>query len=226
MPELQERTTPVTVRISSTSGRLVVKANGSAPVSFDGRAEITHTDGVVTIDGGSGSLGVSVPEGADVFIGSISGRVDVTGRAGDVAVVTTSGRVRVEAARSVDVRTKSGRVEVGEVELECCARSTSGRVVVERCGSADLASRSGQIRAGNVHGPVGAHCVSGRISIGLATAADVTAETLSGRIEISVPAGVRVHRTSTVPPIEPRPADTDCVVAARSGSGRVEITTR
>jgi DUF4097 and DUF4098 domain-containing protein YvlB len=226
MPELQERTTPVTVRISSTSGRLRVDAAGTGPVSFEGRAEITQADDVVTIDGGRGSLLVTVPEGADVFIGSTSGRVEVAGRAGDVAVVSKSGRISIQEARSIDARTKSGRVEIGRVEGDCCVRSASGRVVVGRCGSADLASMSGRIRADDVHGPANAHCVSGRISIGLAEAADVSAETVSGRIEISVPAGVRVHRTSTIPPPGPRPEGTDCTVAARSGSGRVVISTR
>lgn len=226
MPDVQERTTPATVRISSTSGRLRIRAAGSEPVSFRGRAEITHDGDVATIDGGTGSLTVTVPEGADLFVGSTSGRVEVTGRAGAVAVVAASGRVSIEAARSVDVRSKSGRVEIGHVEGECCARSSSGRVVVERCGTADLASKSGRIRAEEVHGPAKAHCVAGRIDIVLAEAADVTAETMSGRIDVSVPAGVRVHRTATIPPPGPRPDDTDCTIAARSRSGRVVISRR
>ena len=220
------RTTPATVRISSTSGRLRITAVGTEPVAVDGRAELADEDGIVTIDGGSDRLAVTVPEGSDVFVGSISGRVEVFGRAGDVAVVSQSGRVSVEAARSADVRSATGRVEIGTVEGECCARSTSGRVVVESCGTADLASVSGLVRADDVRGPATAHCVSGRVSIALAVAADVSAETVSGRIHISVPEGVRVHRTSTIGGDAARPPNTDCTVAARSGSGRIEISTR
>jgi DUF4097 and DUF4098 domain-containing protein YvlB len=224
MAELQERIT--TVRISSTSGRLRIVAEGDAPIAFEGRADVAHDDGVVTIDAGSGSLLVTVPEGSDLIVGATSGRVDVTGRAGNVAIVTGSGRVTIDSAGAADVRTGSGRVEIGSVDGECRVRSFSGRVVIRRCGRADVAGGSGQIRLEDVHGQAAAHCVSGRITIALASAADVTAETVSGRIDVSLPHGVRVHRVTSIGDPGLRPPDTDCTVAARSGSGRITISSR
>jgi DUF4097 and DUF4098 domain-containing protein YvlB len=226
MAELLERTTPATVRISSTGGRLTIVAEGDGPVAFDGRAQITHVDGVATIDAGSNSVRVTVPEGADLMVGATSGRIEITGRAGDVAIVGRSGRVSLESATSVDVRSSSGRVEIGHVAGDCCVRSSSGRVVVGSCGSADVAAKSGLVRVKEAHGPARVHCVSGRITVNLAIAADVAAETVSGRIEVSVPAGVRVHRTSTIDDPTPRPPGTDCTVAARSVTGRVVVTSR
>jgi DUF4097 and DUF4098 domain-containing protein YvlB len=224
MAEIQERIT--TVRISSTSGRLRIIAQGDAPIALEGRAEVTRDEGLVTIDAGSGRLLVTVPEGSDLVVGATSGRVDVTGRVGNIAVVTGSGRVTIDSAATADVRTGSGRVEIGSVDGECRVRSSSGRVVIRRCGRADVAGESGQIQLEDVHGPATAHCVSGRITVALASAADVTAETVSGRIDVSLPHGVRVHRVTSIADLEHRPADTDCTVAARSGSGRITVSSR
>ena len=69
-----------------------------------------------TVETSSSAVEVRVPEGTDLVIGTTSGKVTVEGRVGAVAVVTSSGRVSIDHARSVDARTKSGRVHVGYAE--------------------------------------------------------------------------------------------------------------
>jgi hypothetical protein len=123
------------IRIAGGSGRVRVRAIADLDeVSIDGAAVVV--DGTeVTVDGGSSRVEVRMPEGLDLVIGTSSGRVDMIGRAGTVAVVTKSGRVSIDEAEAVDVRAGSARVDIGDVVGECrvvgaVARSRS--VAVER----------------------------------------------------------------------------------------------
>jgi hypothetical protein len=151
----------------------------------------------MTIDGDSSAVEVRVPEGTDLVIGTTSGKVTVEGRVGAVSVLTTSGRISIDQARSLDARTKSGRVDVGHAEGVCRIVSASGRVTVDRCGSADAASGSGRVVLADAHGHVRATSTSGKVSVAVAGAHDVEAETVSGRIEVSYPDGVRPHVVSS-----------------------------
>ena len=207
-----------TVRIFSGSHRCKVEAGGAGSISVDGPAEVEHDADGYTVDDVRGQLNVSVPEGTDVVIGSSSGRIEVTGRAGSVSATSESGRVDVESARSVDARTASSRIEIGDVDAECRVRTQTGRVVVGRCGSAEIATTSSRIDLRSVGGPARAHTVSGRVEVLMSDAADVDAETVSGKIEISLPEGTIVHRPEPGDPT-PRPDDADCTVVARSTTG-------
>jgi DUF4097 and DUF4098 domain-containing protein YvlB len=104
--------------------------------------------------------------------------------------------------------------------------STSGRIDIERSGGADVTTTSGRIALGDVTGPVRAHCASGRIQIHMAEPHDVDAETVSGRIDISLPAGTRARIDTPGAGAVSTAADDDCVVVARSGSGRIVVSTR
>jgi hypothetical protein len=180
----------------------------------------------MTIDGRSSAVEVRVPEGTDLVIGTTSGRVIVEGRVGAISVVTASGRISIDHARSVDARTKSGRVHVGHAEGVCRIVSASGRVTVDRCGSADATSRSGRVVLADAHGPVRATSTSGRVSVAVAGAHDVEAETVSGRIEVSYPVGVRPLVVSPDADVARATQAHDCTVVARSGSGRVVVSDR
>lgn len=212
------------MRISSTDHRVEVVAEERGDVAVEGRAHVAKTGATWTVDRVRGRVTVRMPIGSDVVVGTTSGRVEVRGRAGDVAVVTESGRIEIEHARSVDARSDSSRVEVGRVDGTCRVRSVAGRVAVRSCGDADVATRSGRIELPDVHGTVRSHCVSGRIEVGLASAHDVDAETVSGRVSVSLPAGVRAHR----PDIDDGSlaVDADCTILARSVSGRVEVSSQ
>jgi DUF4097 and DUF4098 domain-containing protein YvlB len=214
------------VRISTTSGSVRVTAEPDRTEVWSSSPTMSVEESV-TIDGGSSKVEVRVPEGTDLVIGTISGKVTVDGRVGAVSVLTTSGRICVDHAVSVDARSTSGRVEVAHSDGECRVMSTSGRVQVGRCGAADAASGSGRIVLADAHGPVRANCTSGRITVSMAGAHDVDAETVSGRVEISFPAGVRPLVVSSVAAAAAEAGQQhDCNVIARSGSSRVTVSNR
>lgn len=189
----------------------------------EGDAQVRHEARRLSLDDVRSRLQLRVPEGTDLQVGTTSGRVEIRGRAGHVAVTTESGRVEVDHAESVDVRTASGRVEVTYASGEVRIRSTNGRVEVRRCGPADVTTESGRIRLAEAHGAVRAHCVTGRIAITMTGAEDVQADTVSGRVEVTLPSGCRPFRPDGADaPSEP-PEGYDCTVVARSVSGRVSV---
>jgi hypothetical protein len=104
--------------------------------------------------------------------------------------------------------------------------SASGRVDVDRCGSADATTRSGKVVLGGAHGPVRATSASGKVRVAVAGAHDVEAETVSGRIEVSYPVGVRPLVVSPDTDVAAAMQGHDCTVVARSGSGRVVVSPR
>jgi hypothetical protein len=217
---------PTAVRISAGVHRVEVAAAEGATFRVDGPAHVADVDGVVTVSDVSGRLRVFVGADTEVLIGTTSGRVGVSGPIGHVAIVTESGRVDVESAASADIRSETARVEVGDVTGSCRIRSTSGRVEVRSCGSAEVSADSGQIEMWQVSGEVDAHSVSGRIELSMATANDVRAETVSGRITVSLPKGTVAHRPTAAADRSPRPPGCDCTVVARSTTGKVVVTAR
>ncbi len=215
---------PTVVRVSTKSGAIHVYGEAGRTECW---SSVTPNEGSpTTICGGSSKVEVRVPEGTDLVIGSTSGKVTVEGRVGTVSVLTNSGRISVADAVSVDARSTSGRVEVGRADGVCRVVSTSGKVEVGRCGAADAASGSGRIALDEAHGPVRASCTSGKITVTVAGAHDVDAETVSGRIEVSYPADVQPLVASSAAEVAAATPGHDCTVVARSGSGRVVVTSR
>lgn len=211
------------VRIAAGSGRVRViagdhafRVDGEAEVRIDGRQATVETTRRVT---------VYLPTGTDIVVGATSGRVDVQGAAGVVAVASESGSVTIDRAEAVDVRTTSGRVTVGRCQGECRVASSSARVTVDHCGAADVSTTSGRIDVRDAEGLVRAHCVSGRIEIEMDGPHDAEAETVSGRVQITYPPGVR-FRQSDQGGAEPAESDVACTVRARSVSGRVSVSNR
>lgn len=212
------------VRIAST-GRVDVAAEERDEVEVRGDADVTLAGNTTTITAGSGRLSIKVPVGVDLVIGSTSGRVAVAGHVGELSVVTESGRVVIEQAQSADVRSKSGRVDIGQSDGDCRVRSQSGKVSVASCQRANVATESGSISLRDVSGEVRAHCTSGRIDIEMATANDIDAETVTGRITVSFPSEIRAFHTE-IAADQPAPSNADCTVFARSVTGRVDVGNR
>lgn len=212
-----------TIRIAGGSGRVRVRAVADlGEVSVDGAA--ADVDGAeMTIDGGSSTVELRVPEGIDLVIGTSSGRVETFGRLGSVAVVTNSGKVSIDEAEVVDIRVDSAKVEVAVVTGDCRVVGGSGQVTIGRCGSAHIATRSGRITMRAVHGRAQVHASSGKIDVTMATPSDVDAETVSGRITITMPAAARVRVETPTSATVAVDGEHDCVVTARSGSGRVVV---
>jgi DUF4097 and DUF4098 domain-containing protein YvlB len=195
MPVMEPPTieTPVRLRISATSGRVTVIAEPRDDVVVDrgGSAEAS-ADGAVEVRAGrSSSVVVRCPPGADVIVGTRSGRVELQGRFGAVSVTSQSGSIRVGAAASADLRTVSGSVELEECDGRCRVSNTSGRITVGTTDEAELSTVSGSVGVEAASGTVEVRSVSGKVSIVSAARAPVRARTVSGSITISLPAGVR-----------------------------------
>ena len=212
------------VRMSATDGRVTVVAEDRGDVLVRGDATLQHDASTATVKAGAGRVEIRVPSGVDLVVGSESGRVEVKGPLGVVAVVTESGRITVEQAAAVDVRTSSGAVAIGRVEGYSRVRTDSGRVTVDETAGADVATKSGRIDLRSVSGPTTAHCVSGRIDLRLDAAADVEAETVSGRITVHVAEGVRARSVTGPLAADLERHGTDCTIATRAVSGRVSVT--
>ncbi len=224
MTPAHESDSPHSVRISSAGHRLRIVAEPRPDVLVEGDATVRSDGSCTTIDSVRDRIVVRVPVGADLVIGTRSGRVDVDGPVGRIAVVSSSGRISVADATSVDIRTKSARVDVGRTSDECCVRTSSGRVEVGACGSADVTTTSGRIVLQAASGPVRAHCVSGRVEVGLMAPEPVDAETVSGRIQVTVPRGVVVHTDNDHSLLTAWPSGAESSVSARTVTGRVDVS--
>lgn len=214
------------VRVTTTSGAVTVTADADVHAVVAAGLPIALDGETVTIESASKRIDLRVPEGMDLVIGTSSGRVRVLGRAGVVAVVTASGKVEIVDAESVDVRTRSGRVTIGRAAGHARVVSSSGRIDIDHSGEVDVTTTSGRIVLRDVAGTARAHCASGKVEITMAEPHDVDAETVSGRISISLPAGVRARIDTPTAGSIAVSGEHDCVVTARSGSGRVDVSNR
>jgi DUF4097 and DUF4098 domain-containing protein YvlB len=181
---------PLRLTIAARSGSIRLRSGPGSTVEAPGARVHTEADGSVRIDSPSRNLEVTCPEGADVILGTASGKVRLTGRFGDVRVTSASGSVKVEAVASLDVRLRSGSVSVESCIGDCHVVSTSGRIEIERAGRVDVGGKSGSITVGACAGGR-VHTTSGHIEVGLDRAADLEVRAVSSSIEVDVPMGVK-----------------------------------
>lgn len=212
------------LEIATRSGRVVVWARPIARAEvLDGDARI-EADGVVR-SGASGRVEIACPEGSDVMIGSSSGRVECHGPLGRVAVTGSSGRISIDDAREIEVRTASGRVLIGRCTETCRVVVTSGAVEIDAAGAVVVTVESGRLEVGQV-GDALVRSGSGGVVLGVDGTGTVDVSTLSGRVSIAVPAGVQpdlhlVTRSGRIrSDVEPG-ADGRVAVESHSGSIRV-----
>jgi DUF4097 and DUF4098 domain-containing protein YvlB len=181
------------LHVSSRSGRVRIRATAGASLEVEGGKVEHHPDGVVRITGsklGSQKVEVRCPAGCDVIVGTESGAVETRGELRDVRVTTRSGKITIEHARDVDVRTSSGTVEVGECTGTCRVVTKSSNVRVDRADQLECSSASGRVDVGQVRDAV-VRTMSGRVWVATDAAGRVEVRTLSGTVEIEVPAGAR-----------------------------------
>lgn len=115
---------------------------------------------------------IVVPEGIPVTGKLDSGRADIAG-VSSVDITVDSGQVEVRnVPGAVKVKADSGRVELADIGQDVTVNASSGSIKGERLG-----------------GNVDVRADSGRIELTLVKAADITAQSDSGSIEVTVPAG-------------------------------------
>jgi DUF4097 and DUF4098 domain-containing protein YvlB len=217
--------------VTSRSGRVEVSAEPRADIEVEGarRAELERDEGGehLLVSGTNEHIVVRCPIATDIVIGTLSGRVELTGRLGAVRITTSSGQVKVAEAASVDVRTRSGTLRVSRCEGAVRAQSTSARVDIEEAAQLDAETASGAITVGSIDDAT-VRSTSGRVELGFNGSGSIAARTVSGRVEISVPAGVHpemaLHAVSgRIDSIEP---GHDGTVAVDTVSGRIRVRTR
>lgn len=141
----------------------------------------------------SAELEIKVPRGAEVEVESLSADVAVSGVSAEVEAEVVSGNVRVEGPVSaVELEVVSGDVLVanpGKLKIE----AVSGDVTVQGLsGPGSIESVSGDIKLDGTLGDSEIEAVSGDIQFqgGLAPGARVSINSLSGVVDLMLPADV------------------------------------
>ncbi len=237
-PVADSESSAARISVTSRSGRVEVFAEDRADLEVEGAAragsERDDAGEQVVVESTHEHVVVRCPQGTEVSVGTLSGRVVMTGELGSVRITTSSGRVDVGATTSLDVRTRSGRIGAGPCRGVIRARSTSGRVIVESADQCDVTTTSGTIVVGPVHEAT-VRSTSGRVELALERGGSVAARTVSGRVEVTVVAGVepelRLRSISgriTFPPESETVAASDRVgtIGVDTISGRIKVTHR
>jgi DUF4097 and DUF4098 domain-containing protein YvlB len=150
--------------------RIVVELKGKK--SFG----ITISIGDFSFSQGGGGLRVRarVPHGSTTNLSTASADMKLSGR-----------------VHSLDVKTASGDLVVnGDIEREATVKTVSGDVRLERVGGElRVQSVSGDVTAQSVGGSIVSKSVSGDFRVESAREGHVTAQSVSGDIELGVPAG-------------------------------------
>ncbi|RJQ84760.1 DUF4097 family beta strand repeat-containing protein [Amycolatopsis panacis] len=145
--------------------------------------QVITGSGTTTIGGGGGGGGglrlvATVPPGSRVTLTGRSPVLTTTGPLAQVRAETVSGRVAITAADVVEARTTSGAIRIGAAR-EVWARSVSGAVRVrELAGHASVKTTSGAVEVTAV------------------ADSTVTAQTVSGAIDLSAPRGVEIDAST------------------------------
>lgn len=216
------------VRVSASSGSVRVTAEPRTDVTVDrGGVIVPTTDGAIEVRAGrpSDAVDVRCPAGSDVVIGTRSGGVELSGRFGAVGVTSQSGSIRVATVAEADLRTVSGVVEVGACDGRCRVSTTSGRITVGATGDTEISTTSGSVRVDAAAGTVQVRSVSGTVAVASSAQGPVSVSTVSGRITISLPPGVRPRvRSSGRGKVRSRvePGD-DVVIDVANVSGTVDL---
>lgn len=180
------------VHITTRSGNVRVEVTPGVELSVIGGTTERRDDGSIHVRRApsSSKIEVQCAPGTDVTVGTVSGKVEILGAMGTVRVATVSGKIHVADAARIDVRTKSGKIEIGSCRGECRIMTKSSAVHVGNAERATVAAISGvvlleRVRAADVK------TVSGKVLLGSTGGERVCVHTVSGKVEIRVPAATR-----------------------------------
>lgn len=224
----------VRIRLNSRSGAVDVVCEARSDLEVEDavgrRISVELVEQQVTVSGrGSSRLAIRCPAGTDLVIGSLSGSIEVRGRAGSVVVSSASGGISLDEALSADLRTMSGRIAIRSVTGQLRAKSASGSASADHAGRADIATVSGSVNLVDVKGEIRVHSVSGDVEVAGAGRDPVTVKTMSGGVTIRLPKEARPNPRFRHMSGHPRcdlVTGTDCEVAVSTMSGRVEVVAR
>lgn len=219
---------PPVIRVSGRSSQVAVHAvrPPDSGVEVDGARLERLPDGTFEVSHPTSRIDVRCPVGSSLTISVASGRVSVRGAAGSVRVISASGRVEVDEAVDLEVRSSSGRVEVGRCRDSCRVSTQSGRIDIGVSGAAELSSVSGRVKVGRAdHAKV--RTVTGRIQIEVSPTATTHVTSVSGRIEVRVAGSspMRSSLTTVTGHIERKVPEGDggAQIEASSVSGAISV---
>ena len=158
--------------------------------------------------GGGIEAEIHCPLGSAAGLTTGSGRIETTGRLGEVNAASGSGRICLDdcaearvrtgsgdiviasATGSVNAKTGSGRVSVGKVGANARITTGSGHAeLASAAGDAKLTTASGNIEIGQAGDSLEAFAASGNVEVRRADHGRVRAKTFSGRISVGVARG-------------------------------------
>jgi hypothetical protein len=224
---------PADLHLHTSSGNVQVIAEDRGDVLVERGAPDGGIDVDVTgrIDfksakGGSAQLAVRCPVGSDLYVGSLSGSVQITGQFGQVRIQTMSGSVKADRAESLDVRSVSGSIDVVSCIGACSLQTKSGTTKIGMSGDTLASTISGGIQLERATGNVKMRTVSGSIDVALEGKGNVRVETMSGSVRVEVPPGVRPStklKSLTGRPRSRCEEGDDCRITVHSLSGQIEV---
>jgi DUF4097 and DUF4098 domain-containing protein YvlB len=178
------------VMVKGTLGR------GATGLNLSGAARRTHVE--VETEGNPhgvrSDIEVRVPVGSRVQIDTFQAEISVSGVKGGVRAETVNGSIAVSGAtKDVDVQSVNGAVEVAGSGGRVHAESVNGQVTVKDAnGEVDASTVNGLLSViGGTFERARLETVSGELRFegALAKNASVDAETVSGGVDIALPAG-------------------------------------
>jgi DUF4097 and DUF4098 domain-containing protein YvlB len=143
-------------------------------------------------------LSIEVPEGIDIDVSVASADVECDPKPARLNINSASGDVRFTDAGELTVKTASGDVHGHSVTGKLSFVSASGDLHIESIGDrADLSTASGDIRIGEASGPVTTSTMSGDVTVRRFGSDDFSAKSMSGSVEVGIPAGTSVDLDAT-----------------------------
>ncbi|MEX2135201.1 MAG: DUF4097 family beta strand repeat-containing protein, partial [Acidimicrobiia bacterium] len=157
-------------------------------------------------------LSIEVPEGIDIDVNVASADFECEPPSARINVNSASGDIRFTDAGELTVKTASGDVHGHKVSGKLHFVSASGDLHVESIGDrASISTASGDIQIGEASGPVITSTMSGDVQVRRFGGDDFAAKSMSGSVDIGLPAGSSVDVEATTLSGEiilPEPRDT------------------
>ncbi len=143
-------------------------------------------------------LSIEVPEGIDIVVHVASADLECDPPSARLNVNSASGDIRFTDTGDLTVKTASGDVHGHKVGGRLDFVSASGDLHVESIGDrASVSTASGDIQIGDAMGPVVTSTMSGDVEVRRFGGDDFAAKSMSGSVDIGIPAGSSVDLDAT-----------------------------
>ena len=143
-------------------------------------------------------LSIEVPEGIDIDVNVASADVECEPPSARLNVNSASGDLRFADTGDLTVKTASGDVHGRKVSGKLSFVSASGDLHIESIGDrASVSTASGDIQIGEARGPIATSTMSGDVHVRKFGGDDFAAKSMSGSVDIGIPAGSSVDLDAT-----------------------------